>query len=428
LDFLPERKFAQLISKKHSLTLPIDILEIIQLYADYEEDTIPYKVDAVCINKAEKALVILNLNQSENRKRFTLAHELGHLIIPWHVGLVSCHTNSNYEVNSSYSKMESEANSFAAELLMPTHWLIKLVSKYEKNGLTFLLELISRRAEVSLYAAIYSLFNVLPRGYIAFIKQQENDYGQRLESEGTEITIPYKDGMVDQSWLNQCAIKSDTIDLDSYSISWWKVERDISDSRLNTIVSENEHNGLTKIFKVITNQSKKTLPTVFPTLISMLPFGYVIILQGEESKIFRSHGTEIVVYAEHGGGIDFQRLNHNCIRNGEYPYNDYVIYWWKFAIDTPPEVDVNDRRLSKEIIKNILSEVYYDDSDRKRFLMKVNGVIGAANSRFVPDNIESLYKQLIQKFTAREEFEDITSHPEFNYFLIKRAQEIFSRQ
>lgn len=65
-------------------------------------------VDGVTIRTEHTSpCIFLNTNQPNDRMRFTLAHELGHIIM---------HKNPSVT-------METEANAFAAELLMPAHRL-----------------------------------------------------------------------------------------------------------------------------------------------------------------------------------------------------------------------------------------------------------------------------------------------------------------
>ncbi|WP_343558996.1 XRE family transcriptional regulator [Sphingobacterium sp.] len=54
-------------------------------------------------------VIIINKNFSNDRKRFTIAHELGHLVM---------HNENNFPV-SEYRDKEKEANNFASEFLMP---------------------------------------------------------------------------------------------------------------------------------------------------------------------------------------------------------------------------------------------------------------------------------------------------------------------
>lgn len=61
-----------------------------------------------------RKLVVINKSHSNGRKRFTSAHELGHIIL---------HPNENevdYRISfSDNDPKETEANKFAAEILMP---------------------------------------------------------------------------------------------------------------------------------------------------------------------------------------------------------------------------------------------------------------------------------------------------------------------
>jgi len=92
----PTQKIAINYIAKNNLSLPIDIDKIISDYAHVEYDDIPFNYDAIQIDSKKygnKPLIIINNNLSYRRKRFTLAHELGHIILPWHIGTISCHTN-----------------------------------------------------------------------------------------------------------------------------------------------------------------------------------------------------------------------------------------------------------------------------------------------------------------------------------------------
>lgn len=75
-----------------------------------------------------KKHTLIEINSSiefEGKKRFTLAHEIGHLIM--HKGIDIHNDNEattswfdNTEKQAQHSKVESEANQFASELLMPS--------------------------------------------------------------------------------------------------------------------------------------------------------------------------------------------------------------------------------------------------------------------------------------------------------------------
>jgi hypothetical protein len=76
----------------------------------------------------QNVVIALNESHHPNRKRFTISHELGHLLL--HPGN-TVHVDQNFRVNwrdqessSGINWQEVEANKFAAELLIPTRFII----------------------------------------------------------------------------------------------------------------------------------------------------------------------------------------------------------------------------------------------------------------------------------------------------------------
>lgn len=70
-------------------------------------------------------IIILNRNFTNDRKRFTLAHELGHLIL---------HSDRVSPISELRDK-ENEANTFAAEFLMPKNAIIQSLRKLKLSDL-----------------------------------------------------------------------------------------------------------------------------------------------------------------------------------------------------------------------------------------------------------------------------------------------------
>ncbi len=86
--------------------------------------------------------IIYNENHSRNRQRFTVAHELGHLILGHEFKIKQY--NEIIKFNTK-SPIEREANIFAAELLMPKNILTKYL---KENKITSVSDL-SIKFEVS---------------------------------------------------------------------------------------------------------------------------------------------------------------------------------------------------------------------------------------------------------------------------------------
>ena len=120
----------------------------------------------------------VNTNHSLVRQRFTIGHEIGHLLL---------HSQENFHIDKSYEgfnrrtvknkfernkdsstgedKIEREANQFAAQLLMPTEFIQKDMLKLGRIDLLHdvKLEKLASDYGVSLQALMYRLNNL---GYI----------------------------------------------------------------------------------------------------------------------------------------------------------------------------------------------------------------------------------------------------------------------
>lgn len=121
----PEISLARRAHKIFQIKPPIPVERILKEYADVEYDNIPFNVDAICVGlkrSGTRPQVIVNRRGSKERCRFTLAHELGHVLIPWHMGLILDEIHVEDGTNSDIES-EVEANRFASEFLMPSDWV-----------------------------------------------------------------------------------------------------------------------------------------------------------------------------------------------------------------------------------------------------------------------------------------------------------------
>lgn len=108
-----------------------------------------------------KGRVVIGVNSAHhpNRQRFTIAHEIGHFIL--HRGM-KLHVDEDFRVNlrdGSVNDEEVDANSFAAELLMPTEFVSRDTQKLgpiDQQGL----ERLARRYQVSSRAMEIRLTNL----------------------------------------------------------------------------------------------------------------------------------------------------------------------------------------------------------------------------------------------------------------------------
>lgn len=79
-----------------------------------------------------QGIILVKANVNPQRRRFTIGHELGHYLLPWHRQLEFSCTSENIQDSSAVPgstrgiEMEAEANAFASELLMPSTAFKKL--------------------------------------------------------------------------------------------------------------------------------------------------------------------------------------------------------------------------------------------------------------------------------------------------------------
>jgi hypothetical protein len=166
----PEEKIATLILARLDARPPVKVRQIAAEFARIEEDAFTVACDAVTIRDpegSEPPRLILNTNSTrlETRKRFTIAHEIGHLKIPWHCGSIACHVDEgDTAVSGDQYILEGEAHRFASELLMPTAWMKRVIE--EEAIIERIHGRVLGEAEVSRTAARIKLMKALPPGFV----------------------------------------------------------------------------------------------------------------------------------------------------------------------------------------------------------------------------------------------------------------------
>jgi Zn-dependent peptidase ImmA (M78 family) len=195
----PEINLARRVQQKFELGPPVDILAVVERYARVLIRPLPLDIDGVSLNlkvPRKKPLIILNDRRPETRKRFTLAHELGHVLIPWHYGTIIDNVGAPTSGRDSlYWELEGEANRFAAELLMPHGWLARVITT--RQNPCEIVDLVARQANVSMDAAIIRTINALDPGYVYALVDGDGLVIASGRSAGTLASVPGKGTYLD---------------------------------------------------------------------------------------------------------------------------------------------------------------------------------------------------------------------------------------
>jgi Zn-dependent peptidase ImmA (M78 family) len=134
------RKYARELLKRCGVTdLPVDLRIVVEKVGlEYQEvDYFSEDIDGMIVQMEGRVIAVANLNQSPNRRRFSLAHELGHHLL--HPDRTVLDDRSSIDSPppesdefSSKDPYEAEADIFAGELLVP----LPMLKQHFKSGMT----------------------------------------------------------------------------------------------------------------------------------------------------------------------------------------------------------------------------------------------------------------------------------------------------
>ena len=157
--------------------------------------------EGMLITNAEKSrgAIMIKAGTSPRRRRFTIAHELGHFLLPWHrQQKFSCKSSdikdsgNNRGLAPEQVSIETEANAFASELLMPSSAFKSLMDDFETPNLLNLTNLsdtfdVSFEATVHRYKALSDkpLAFVFSHNHIVryWVKTQEMPYTLKVRKD-----------------------------------------------------------------------------------------------------------------------------------------------------------------------------------------------------------------------------------------------------
>jgi IrrE N-terminal-like domain len=195
----------------------VDVERVASELAEIEADELPGKWDALLVrSRGRRARIILSsTQQNTNRRRFTLAHELAHLVLPWSLGTAFCHVDQTYSYPDALIRQaETEANRFAAELLVPYEWAAPRVGGATGNLAELILQL-AREARASPIVAMLSAVRACDPGVLL---AQVDAFGRvRLEAAapGTLADLPAVWDARMQAQLANLGARVDSADYDN---------------------------------------------------------------------------------------------------------------------------------------------------------------------------------------------------------------------
>jgi Zn-dependent peptidase ImmA (M78 family) len=129
----PQQEAKRILQEHGGSSRPVDV-ELIakKLGAEIVYKPLEAELCGMIFNDGKNVVIGINESHPPARKRFTLAHEIGHLVMHSHI-LNGVHVDKTFRQKLyrdgrskiGEDRIEIDANKFAAELLMPTEFLLK---------------------------------------------------------------------------------------------------------------------------------------------------------------------------------------------------------------------------------------------------------------------------------------------------------------
>lgn len=209
---------------RRQLVPPIDVEALARELAEVATKRFPINIDGLCLDigvAGVRPKIWVSETLGHQRRRFTLAHEIGHILIPWHSGsIVDDLEAEDGHGRSEYYQMEGEANRFAAELLMPSDWASRIC--FETEHMRAAMRTIIEVADVSMSAAALRVITLGPPGYIvAALRDGVVTWSSRTV--GTRVRPPPSGLRRDEIGTNACEAP-EILNYGSMTYYWWRAK------------------------------------------------------------------------------------------------------------------------------------------------------------------------------------------------------------
>lgn len=156
----------KILKETDCFSVPVDVMQCAKSKnIGVEATSLEDDISGFFLSKNKKFHIGYNSDHSENRRRFTVAHELGHYFlhskeIPLFIDKLERSLYRNTESSSGEIQKEREANAFAAALLMPKTLLIREIKSCNVELIDSITKYLSSKFKVSEEAMSFRLTNL----------------------------------------------------------------------------------------------------------------------------------------------------------------------------------------------------------------------------------------------------------------------------
>jgi hypothetical protein len=222
------RRVARELSHDLLLTPPFDVDAVALRHAVLVEAELPGRTDTLTLHAPvpgdpPRIVIQRSLAGMPDRRRFAIAHALGHVLLGWHPLGAPCDISSRpIELPvSGHDLVEGEANAFARELLLPRAWL---------EGF----DALERPAELMRHAAARAGVPIMPAARAVALLLDPNhvwvvvdEWGAVLDagrSPGTHVSPPPSGDAFDGREYARLATERHRADLEGCALLVWRFD------------------------------------------------------------------------------------------------------------------------------------------------------------------------------------------------------------
>lgn len=423
--FAAAKKFATDIIRKNKLSPPINPRDIIDSFnIKIIEESNNYGIEAYSsLNDA----VCITINPEFTfpaRKNFTLAHELGHIVIPWHNGDVKCDTDTPYiKIDGQHliDTQELEANIFASELLIPSEWVKSQIPK-DKIDLKYLIESLQKSANTSIMACMYSLEGNLPPGNIFFVRKISNDYWHKFTSHTSATTLFYN---IENNinFFNTTALYSQHFNISYYEVYYYNFAPCPDCNNIQDLYQLSNKN----IVRLINDISDSAPLSVIPYI------DYILKSVGEKYSVFVFQENTILKRISPDKSmiklydISYEKLLQLLIKNNiTYEIIDSETFKFIFIPETLFEIPKVKRTDPNSLLQIITKAIAPTGSEK--LLHSINGIVASANSNNKTCSSSELYNIIKYRFLFDEKYDNFKEHPYYETYIVNKVISMINRR
>lgn len=415
---LAKRKIRQL-----GLIPPIDIEAVIQaLNIEIIEERNQLGIEAYS-ELGDNPRIVINpeMTYYRQRRNFTLAHELGHIFIPWHNGDIKCNFEDNYiKVGGKrlLDTQELEANIFASDFLMPQEWLISEIENNKDIPFDKLVTLIADKANTSIMACFYALEQVMPSGYNYFVKRETSEWWNFFTTHNTYTVNWFSYNEDKMIFLDDLSTKKEVFGIGPYEIVLYKMIPCPSQDELRNKLRRNGGSIEALIDSITKGYRIRILPFLDVILDVITEKNYIAYLFqnnnlirsffSEKSPLCRMYGAkgyDAIYEIVKSYGFEFQRVVLE---------NDIILLYISEKIFEMPQYPYSEPNI---LLHQICDNYGYDN----RMLQSINGVMAAANSMYGKDcTDEELYNWCKYRFITDPNYEEVVNDCDFDKYMVNK--------